>query len=94
MPLYANIVVIPAMLLFSTALGVMTGWLATQYINWRGVQRTDYFWVGVNKNPQMGSSTSDFVFVLIVLSYLLMNLCTPGYIQQVGRAGMHEIELL
>lgn len=82
LPLWENCVLIPANLLFSTVMGIVLGWLNSRYIDWRSQQKTDYIWVRVNKNPQMGSSTADLVFVLLVTCYTMMSLCTRQYIQQ------------
>ena len=54
LPLLENCLLIPANLLFSTVMGVLVGYIASKYIDWRSHQKSDYIWYRVNKNPQMG----------------------------------------
>jgi len=76
--------ILPAMHVFSdsTVLGIFCGYLVSKYIDWRVTIKTDFIWVKVSKNPQMGSSTPDLVYVLLVLCYTMYSLCNKGYIQQ------------
>ncbi len=82
LPLWLNSLLVPVNILFSIVLGVICGFVCSRYIDWRSKIKTDFLWVRVNKNPQMGSSTADLVFVLLVLCYTMYSLCTLQYIQQ------------
>lgn len=82
LPLYANCLLIPVNILFSTVLGIVSGIICSRYIDWRSKIKTDFIWVRVNKNPQMGSSVADLVFVLVVICYTMYSLCNLQYIQQ------------
>jgi NhaP-type Na+/H+ or K+/H+ antiporter len=53
-PLWVNILLIPVNLLFSTVLGIISGWIVSKYMHYRIKVKTDYIWVRVSKNPQMG----------------------------------------
>jgi NhaP-type Na+/H+ or K+/H+ antiporter len=81
-PLYVNCLLIPLNLLFSTVLGIICGWCVSQYVNYRVTKKTDFIWVRISRNPQMGSSTADLVFALLVTCYTMMSLCNMQYIQQ------------
>eukprot|EP01041_Mallomonas_annulata_P001187 gene1187-2311_t len=63
-------------------LSLLENCLLIPYIDWRSKVRTDFVWIRVNKNPQMGSSTADMVFVLLVSCYTMYSLCNKVYIQQ------------
>jgi len=84
LPLWLNCVLIPVNILFSTVLGVLVGWLASLYINWRVAQVHTHpvLWESVNRNPQLSGSTGDLVYVLVVVCYTFFSLCNKGYIQQ------------
>jgi NhaP-type Na+/H+ or K+/H+ antiporter len=81
-PLWATLVLIPVNILFSIVLGVVVGFIVSRYIDWRKTLRTDFLWVRLNRNLQMGSNTADLVFVLLVSCYTVMALCVPRYVQQ------------
>jgi hypothetical protein len=81
-PLYANCLLIPLNILFSTAMGIFVGYFVSKYINYRIEIKTDFIWTRINKNVQMGSSTADLVFVLLISCYTMMSLCVQQYIQQ------------
>eukprot|EP01034_Spumella_vulgaris_P002590 gene2590-3360_t len=82
MPLWESCVLIPVNLLFSIVMGVFVGWFCSKYINWRSKIKSDFIWVRASKNPQMGSSTADLVYVLVVACYCMYSLCNNSYIQQ------------
>lgn len=82
LPLYANCLLIPVNLLFSTIMGIIVGYMCSLYINYRIKIKSDFLWERINKNPQLGSSTADLVFVIFVSSYTMISLCTKQYIQQ------------
>jgi len=82
LPLWLNCLLIPINIFFSTVLGIVVGYLCSCYIDWRSKITTDYIWVRVNKNPQMGSSIADLVLVLVVACYTMYSLCNMQYIQQ------------
>jgi len=84
LPVWATIVLVPVNLLFSIVLGVIVGRIVSAYIDWRtkSTQENDFVWVRVNKNYQLGSSTADLIFALLVCCYTINALCTPRYIQQ------------
>lgn len=82
LPLWLNCVLIPVNLTFSTVMGILVGYVVSKYIHYRVKIKTDYVWLRVNKNPQMGSSTADLVFVFLVMCYTMMSLATQQYIQQ------------
>ena len=71
LPLLENCLLIPANLLFSTVMGVMVGYVASKYIDWRSHQKTDFIWYRVNKNPQMGKLTL-YLFMRLVSLTLYM----------------------
>jgi hypothetical protein len=50
-----NCLLIPLNLIFSATMGVLIGILISKYINYRVRLKTDYIWVRLNKNPQMGT---------------------------------------
>lgn len=81
-PLYANVLLIPLNIIFSCAMGTLVGFGVSKYINYRVTQKNEFLWSKINKNLQMGSSTADLVFVMVVASYTMMCLCTKQYIQQ------------
>jgi hypothetical protein len=81
-PLYVNCLLIPLNLAFSTAMGIICGVLVSRYVNYRVTKKTDFIWVRISSNPQMGSSTADLVFALLVTCYTMMSLCNNNYIQQ------------
>ena len=54
LPLWLNCLLIPVNLLFSSVLGFFVGLMVSKYINYRVHLTTDFIWVRVNKNPQMG----------------------------------------
>ena len=54
LPLIENCLLIPANLLFSVVMGIIVGWFCSKYIDWRSKLQSDFIWVRVNKNPQMG----------------------------------------
>jgi hypothetical protein len=80
-PLWATVVLVPVNILFSVVLGLIVGYCVSHYIDWRSQLRTDFLWVRLNRNLQMGSNTADLVFVLLVSCYTVMSLCVPRYIQ-------------
>lgn len=80
-PLSVNIVLIPVTIIFSTCLGILLGYVAAHYINYRVTASEDYMWVRLNSNPQVGSNTAEFLFVMLVICYMFYNLCTVQYIQ-------------
>lgn len=82
LPLWLNCLLIPINLIFSMVLGFIIGWCSYRYIRWRSHLKTDYIWRKVDKNPHMGSSTGDFIFIFLVLCYTIMALATNQYIQQ------------
>jgi Kef-type K+ transport system membrane component KefB len=53
-PLYANCLLIPVNIIFSIILGILVGAVASRYINYRIKMKTDFVWVRISKNPQMG----------------------------------------
>lgn len=80
-PLWVNIIMIIVNILFSAAMGMIIGRVCAWYIDWRAEIKTDFLWVQLNKNPQMGSNTADLVFVILGAAYMMMSLCVPRYIQ-------------
>jgi len=86
-PLWLNAVLLPVNLVFSCFLGVFLGWANSLYIDWRSTHRpgggggAEFLWVRLKKNPQMGSHTADFVYVVLVSSFAMTALCQPQYIQ-------------
>jgi len=80
-PTWKNCAFIPINLFCSTLLGFVIGWMCSRYVNWRIELKTDFLWIWVSKNPQVGSSTGDLVFVLVVCCYSLFSLCTKAYMQ-------------
>lgn len=86
-PLWLNAVLLPVNLLFSMLLGILLGWANSLYIDWRSTHRPgggggyEFLWVRLKKNPQMGSHTADFVYVVLVSSFTMTALCQPQYIQ-------------
>ena len=78
---YSNWLMLPVNIAFSIIVGGVIGIVCSRYINWRVQIKSDYIWNRVNKNPQMGSSTADLVFVLVVLCYTMYSLCTMQYIR-------------
>jgi Kef-type K+ transport system membrane component KefB len=65
MPLWESCVLIPVNLIFSIVMGMVVGWVCSKYINWRAKIKTDYIWVRVSKNPQMGE------FIALYLHYFV-----------------------
>jgi hypothetical protein len=82
LPLWLNALLVPVNIMFSVVLGVIVGFFCSKYIDWRSHIKSDFIWVRANRNPQMGSSTADLVFVLVVLCYTMYSLCNNQYIQQ------------
>ena len=80
-PLWAYCVLLPVNLVFSSLLGYLVGKVVAVYIRWRVRKKSEFLWVQLNKNPQMGGNTADLVLVLVVACYTLSALCEPRYIQ-------------
>jgi len=62
-PLYVNCLLIPLNIIFSTVLGVVLGYLVSLYINYRVHYKSDFIWVRISKNPQMGMYECIHIFV-------------------------------
>jgi len=86
-PLWLNSLLLPVNLVFSCFLGILLGWGNSLYIDWRSTFRpgggggAEFLWVRLKKNPQMGSHTADFVYVVLVSCFSMTALCQPQYIQ-------------
>lgn len=80
-PLWANIVLIPVNILFSSVLGMCTGLVAVQYFKIRmGVHPTITLPPSIKR--ALADSTAEFLFILIVSAYFLYAICQPQYVTQ------------
>lgn len=75
-PLWANILLIPANIILSTILGVLPGYAAVKYFEFRSQTENDQI------KRAVPWSTSEGLFVLITLCYTFYALCQMQYIQQ------------
>eukprot|EP01035_Chromulina_nebulosa_P017066 gene17066-22578_t len=76
LPLYANVVLIPVNIIFSSVLGCITGYVVLKYIEYRR-NVTNKIIARI-----VGNSTAEFLFAVIVACYTLYALCQAQYIQQ------------
>jgi solute carrier family 9B (sodium/hydrogen exchanger), member 1/2 len=79
-PLYVNCLFIPLNIMFSSCMGFFVGYMVSKYI--RIGQKNELLWLTFSKNLQLGSSTADLIFVLVVSAYTMMCLCQKQYIAQ------------
>jgi hypothetical protein len=87
LPLYANILAIPAVILFSSFIGYLAGMAAVKYFDFRRQLSEDKDLR--TKNSAFSTvarvcadNSAEFLFVCIVTCYLLYAVCQPMYLQQ------------
>ena len=76
LPLWANIVLIPVNIGFSSVLGYCVGYCIARYFTFRSEIKLPWL------ERIVMASSSELLLVLITLCYTLYALCTPQYIQQ------------
>ena len=77
LPLWANILRIPANVAFSAVLGYAAGWAVACYYRFRSCTTSPLM-----KRVLPASTTSEYALLLITTCYTLNAQCTPQYIQQ------------
>lgn len=77
LPLWANCILIPVNIIFSTMLGAVAGYTLSLYYRFRANGA-----VHAKLEEVLPASASELLLVLLLSCYLLYALCTPQYIQQ------------